>query len=105
MAQRAHGAGWDLCVVVDDQGVVLGLLDDTALGGDPAAAVEDVMRSAPTTYRPHVTVEETAKRFESRKSDQVLITDSDGRLLGLVRRSDTERRAADSQLGPRAPSD
>ncbi len=68
LGEGAHNAGWDLCVVADDEGVVLGLLDVTALGGDPAAVVEDMLRSAPTTYRPHVTVEETARRAAESRS-------------------------------------
>jgi hypothetical protein len=54
--------------VADDEGVVLGLLDVTALGGDPGAVVEGMMRSAPTTYRPHVPVEETARRAAESRS-------------------------------------
>jgi len=57
VARRVRQAGWPLCVVVDEERVTLGLLD--ALDGDPAAAVADVMRAAPTTVRPHVALEET----------------------------------------------
>src|SRR5712691_8179166 len=45
VARGAREAGWDLCVVVDDDRVVLELLEAVVLGGDPAAVAENVMRS------------------------------------------------------------
>jgi len=97
VARRVREAGWDLCVVVDDDRVVLGLLEAVVLRGDPAAVAENVMRSAPITFRPHITVEEVGQRLELSRTDQVLITAGDGRLLGLVRRSDAERSASESR--------
>ena len=47
VARRARETGWDFCVVLHDDRVVLGLLDAAALDSDPAAAAENVMRSAP----------------------------------------------------------
>jgi len=94
VARRVRDAGWPLAVVLDGERVVLGLLD--ALDGDPAAAVEDVMRAAPTTIRPHVTLEKAAQSLKTRRHDRVLVTTSDGRLIGLLWRADAERRLAQS---------
>jgi CBS domain-containing protein len=87
-----RAAGWSLCVVLDDERVVLGLLEAAALDREPAAVAADAMRSAPSTIRPHVTLEETVKSLQARRRDLVLVTTSDGRLVGLLRRADAERR-------------
>src|SRR2546426_3159536 len=42
--QRVTAAGWDACVVVNDERVVLGLLRAAELGRDPALRIEEAMR-------------------------------------------------------------
>src|SRR5258707_7659419 len=49
---RAQAAGFDACVVVNAQRVVLGLLRGRELDADPAATAQQVMQAGPTTYRP-----------------------------------------------------
>jgi len=95
VARRARETGWDFCVVLHDDRVVLGLLAAAALDADPAATAENVMRSAPLTIRPHLTLEHAAQRLDAGPTDHALVTDADGRLIGLLRRSDLERRLAD----------
>lgn len=58
VAERVRAAGWDTCIVVNDGGIVLGRLFKSELSGDVSTAVEDAMRSGPSTFRPNVTVEE-----------------------------------------------
>jgi rhodanese-related sulfurtransferase len=50
-AARSHAeaAGWDVCAVVNDQRVVLGLLYKAALDSDPQAPVAAVMEAGPTS--------------------------------------------------------
>jgi CBS domain-containing protein len=91
VAARVRATSWSQCVVVDDDGVVLGLLDAEALDGDAVTAA-DAMREGPRTIRPHVTLDETVKSLLARRREQVLVTTSDGRLVGLLRRADAERR-------------
>jgi CBS domain-containing protein len=91
VAVRVRAAGWDLSVVVDDEDVVLGLLESAALDGDPDTPVEAAMRAAPTTMRPHVTLHDAAEFLTSHERQHVLITTSDGRLIGLLSRADTKR--------------
>jgi Mg/Co/Ni transporter MgtE len=90
VARRTRAAGWRVCIVVDEDRVVLGRLE--ALDGDPSAVVMDVMRSAPTTVRPHLTLEKVLALLESRRREHVLVTTSDGRLVGLLRRADAQQR-------------
>jgi len=95
VARRAREAGWDVAVVVDGQSVVLGLLDEDALRGEPARSAGAAMRPAPVTVRPHVTVEELVESLQRRRRDRVLVTTSDGRLIGLARQADAERCLAE----------
>ena len=90
VARRVRADGWDLCVVVDSDRVVLGMLDAEALGG--AGLVENAMREAPTTFRPHAPVDKAAERFKRRDGQSLLITTSSGHLIGVLRRARVEPR-------------
>ena len=90
---RVRAAGWDAYVVVNKERVVLGLLREKELSSDAWASVERVMRSGPTTFRPDVPVGKMAKRMRERGARTVLVTTSDGRLVGLLYRDDAERLA------------
>jgi predicted transcriptional regulator len=90
---RVAAAGWDRCVVVNPNDIVLGLLRPQELVGDPDGIVEAVMRSGPTTYRPDTTVADAAQQLVKRNVAGVLVARSDGTLLGWLRREDAERVA------------
>jgi CBS domain-containing protein len=86
---RVTAAGWDECVVVNDERIVLGIVDPRRLAsGSPDAVVESVMRPGPTTFRPSVTVEELASHLREHGLDRSLVTTPEGRLIGAVRRAD-----------------
>jgi predicted transcriptional regulator len=85
---RALAAGWDACVVVSRERVVLGLLRAGELQGDPDLLVEQVMRPGPSTYRPFVSVAEMRHIMIDRNLESSPVTTSDGRLVGLVRQQD-----------------
>jgi CBS domain-containing protein len=85
---RAIAAGWDACVVVSQDLVVLGLLRARELQADPQLLVERVMRPGPSTYRPFVTVEEMRRTMTERNLENSPVTTSDGKLVGLVRKQD-----------------
>ena len=91
--KRVRKAGWDRCVVVSKGRVVLGLLREKELSSDPETPIEEVMRNGPTTFRPNVAVGKMAKRMRERGAPTVLVTTSDGRLVGLLYREDAERLA------------
>jgi CBS domain-containing protein len=93
--ERVRAAGWDLCVVVNERNVVLGRLRDKELAADPAASVEQVMEEGPTTYRLDRPAAETARYLAKRRVTGVLITTSDGELIGLFRRGDVDRGGED----------
>jgi Mg/Co/Ni transporter MgtE len=86
--QRAQAAGWDACVVLNNERVVLGLLREKELGQDPELRVEAAMRPGPSTFRPFVSVTEMARFLTEHDVVSSPITTSDGRLVGLLRRED-----------------
>jgi CBS domain-containing protein len=79
--RRATAAGIDVCVVTNRQRVVLGMLWGHMLERDPRTPVEEVMDGAPSTVRPNAYPEEARERM--RDIDAVLVTTSDGQLIGL----------------------
>ncbi len=92
--ERVRAAGWDQCLVVNDERVVFGRLDERALAGDPHTPVEAVMAAGPTTFRPGNDLADTVERMRDRNVGSVVVTTSDGRLVGLLLRSDAERALA-----------
>jgi CBS domain-containing protein len=94
VADRVRASGWDLCVVVDGERVVLGLLAGEALGS--AGLAEQAMREAPTTLRPHVALDEAWNGLERRDGGALVITTSSGRLIGVLRRADLERQVTEA---------
>ena len=82
--ERVRAAGWKACVVVNGERVVLGLLRENELGGDPNQRIEQAMRPGPSTFRPFVPVEELAHYMAEHELPSALITTSDGRLVGVI---------------------
>ncbi|HET9309820.1 MAG TPA: CBS domain-containing protein [Actinomycetota bacterium] len=102
---RVRAAGWDACVVVGDDRIVLGLLREEELGRGTDERVEHVMRPGPSTYRPNVPVEELVAIMTQKDVPSSPITTSDGRLVGLLVRDDIVRApASDSRASSSEPS-
>jgi Mg/Co/Ni transporter MgtE len=91
--ERVRAAGWDACVVVNEERVVLGLLRTGELEQGRDEPVEQVMRPGPSTFRPHVPIEELAHHLIHHDLPSSPVTTSDGRLVGLLRREDAARAA------------
>ena len=97
--ERVRAAGWDACVVVNDQRVVLGLLRAGELQRGQDEPIEQMMRPGPSTFRPHVLVEELAHFMIHHDLPSSPMTASDGRLVGLLRREDAARAALEQARG------
>ena len=82
---RMREGRWELCVVVDDQRVVLGVVTLENADVDPDTPVEQVMDPDPITFRPHVAVGKVPEYVKARRMPRALITTSDGVLIGLLR--------------------
>ena len=95
VADRARGSGWSAAVVVNDARVVLGLLREKELNGDPDRRIEEAMRPGPSTFRPHVSVIEMARYMTEHDLPNAPITTGEGVLVGLLLREDAVRVAAE----------
>lgn len=84
-------APFGMLVVLNADGVVLGRLDRAALDGDDTAGVEALMYEGPTTIRPSEDLAPLADTMRCARVDGVLVTRSDGTLLGLLERPAAER--------------
>ena len=97
---RAQDADQNVCIVVNADGVVLGRLRGDRLQGDPGAAIESVMEEGPTTIRPDASLQEISERMRKRGVGSILVTDPEGRLLGILYRDRAERVLLERPQGP-----
>jgi Mg/Co/Ni transporter MgtE len=95
--RRAEAAGWNACVVVNDEGVVLGLLREEELQSRPDRRIEEAMRPGPSTFRPHVHIVEMARYMLEHDLPNCPITTGDGVMVGLLRREDAIAAAREFQ--------
>ncbi len=91
---RTEGAGWDVCVVVNPQRIVLGIPRRQALHSEGTATAEQVMAPGPSTVRPNVGAEEMLDRLLKSDLHTALVTTSDGELIGMAYREDIEATLA-----------
>ncbi|SRR5579884_845134 len=100
--ERVRAAGWDQCIVVNDQRVVLGRLCATELGADNTVRVETIMESGPTTIRPDTMLEPLTKRMQQPRVESIVVSTSDGQLVGVLYRVDAEQAVAGVQAATEA---
>jgi CBS-domain-containing membrane protein len=102
--ERVVASAYDLCPVVNEQQIVVGLLRGDALRKDADVRVEEVMELGPKTLRPSNPVE---KLLQSRANQGVkhwIVTTSHGKLLGLLLRTDAEAALREGRPATRAHS-
>lgn len=88
--ERVREAGWDTCIVVEADGIVLGRIGRKALSSTEDVSAEEAMSPGPSTVRPSIGADALLQRMRERKLTSFLVTTPDGRLVGLVRRGDLE---------------
>jgi CBS domain-containing protein len=98
---RLRAAGWDQCLVVNARRVVLGRLRGKGLAAADETPAEEGMEPGPTTFRPNGALGAIAERMRDRKVGSVVITASDGELLGVLFGDDAELRLANAATAPR----
>jgi rhodanese-related sulfurtransferase len=84
--QNRRGAS-DICVVLNDRNVVMGIIRGDVWNANPLARVMEVMELAPRTVRPDADPKDAMNIMKKADLDAVLVTTSDGELLGVLRRS------------------
>ena len=76
-------SGWDMCVVINGHRVTLGVISGEAMIANPHATAEQLMDPGPITIRPNWSFEETSEYLKSRNLDRILVTTSEGLLVGV----------------------
>ena len=92
---RVEAAGWDTCVVVNEQRVVFGILRPKQLDGDPERTAEEAMAPGPSTFRPHVDAADLGEYMVKHDLPNAPITTGDGVLVGVLLLEDAARLALD----------
>ena len=82
---------WKACVVINDTRVVLGLLQNEWEQREDST-VDQIMESGPTTFRPYVSVEQLVDYLQGKELDTILVTTSDGRLVGALTDQDLRQK-------------
>ena len=93
VAERARKARWEVVVVVDAEHIVLGLLRSRELAMDPNLRVGQARSPGPSTFRPYVSSKEMAIYMIEHELESAPITTSDGKLVGLLFKSEAIRVA------------
>jgi Mg/Co/Ni transporter MgtE len=86
---------WQICVVTNERNVVLGVLGRRALRASEDVRAEEAMTAGPSTVRPSARRGAIAQRMRDRNLAHLVVTRSDGVLIGVLEREDLEeeRRA------------
>jgi CBS domain-containing protein len=85
--ERVIGS-WELAAVTAEDGTLVGSVRAEAAEGPGDRTVDGVMQTAPATVRPSISRRELAQSMDQQGQTYVLVTTSEGRLLGLARRRD-----------------
>ena len=93
--------GWDVCVVTNDADIVLGLLGRGALRSDKQTTVENAMTAGPSTIRPSARLDAITDRMHDQNLTRLIVTRSDGVLLGVLRSEDIDP----ARISPQPASD
>lgn len=91
---RVVDGGWDVCVVVDCDGIAIGRIRGEALDADPDRQAAEVMEPGPSTVRPDTLLQPLVQRMHDRNAPHVLVTTPQGRLIGILMRDEADRLLA-----------
>jgi rhodanese-related sulfurtransferase len=78
-------ANQDLCVVVNDRNIVLGVIQGERWDANPQARVAEVMLPGPRTIRPDLEPKDAQRMLRNYDATSAIVTTSDGELLGIIR--------------------
>ena len=95
-AKEMEERGDSFCLVLNDEGIVLGRLRRKHLDPDSDLPTETVMETGPTTVRPTEPAKPLLERMEKRNVPAIVVTTKKGQLVGVVRREDLRRLVDES---------
>jgi CBS domain-containing protein len=90
--ERVRAAGWDTCIVVNQQRIVLGRLGRNTLATDDDQTVEDALCAGPSTIRPDTPLDAIVERLHEKNLTSALVTTLEGELIGVLRLEDAAGR-------------
>lgn len=85
---RLQASGWDVCVMVDADGLVFGLLHERQIAEGQPGTVEEAMEEGPTTFRPDSSPEAIRDYLDRSDRKTTIVTTNRGQLLGAVQKED-----------------
>jgi len=91
---RVEGSPYGFALVESGSGVLLGRLRRSRCQEMYDALVAEVMEEGPSTVRADTEAGKLAERLAERDLKTAVVSTPDGRLLGVVRRSELEERAS-----------
>ena len=91
VGRRVHEAGWEDCVVIDCDGLVVGRLRESTWGMDGHLSAGEAMQPGPTTVKPDGVLETLVSRMDRRPTPLIVVATPQGGLLGVVLREDAQR--------------
>jgi rhodanese-related sulfurtransferase len=97
VAQRVKDSAFGFALVTREDGTLLGRLPADALDQPSAGGVAEGMTLGPSTVRADTELEPLVERLAGKNLRLAIVTAPDGRLLGVVRRSDAERMLAERE--------
>ena len=83
---RVESSPYGFALVLSAEGCLLGRLRKRALDGDQDRTAQDAMEPGPSTVRAHEPLEALLERLRDRDLTSAVVTDPEGRLIGIVRR-------------------
>ena len=86
--RRVRESPYGFALVTSADDVLLGRLRRSRCEGKDDDRVEDVMEEGPSTVRPDKSAPELAEQLRDRDLNTAVVTTPEGRLLGVVRRSE-----------------
>ena len=87
---RVEASPHGFAFVTTSDGILLGRLRKAMLEGDPDRLAGDVMEPGPSTSRPDLEPAELLAKLQKADLKTAVLSDPEGRLLGVVRRVDLE---------------
>jgi len=89
IARRIDASPYGFALAVSPGRVVVGRVRRSRLA-QAGESVEALLEPGPSTIRPHTPIEDLAARLARSEVQTLIVTDPEGKLLGVVRRPDAE---------------
>lgn len=91
---RVADSGWDVCVVLDCDGLAIGRIRGAGLDAEPDQPASEVMEPGPSTVRADTQLQSLVDRMHKRNAPNVIVATPQGELLGALLRDEADRLLA-----------